>query len=396
MTDDPRTCPFDPLDPDLRTRSDEIYAELHERPDVTWSDAHGGFWLSTGIESCRAVARDWRNLSSADGVHVPPTALVERGVHIFSLEYDPPVHTRHRQILDAAVGRQTIARHEPTVRSIARDLLGRIDWSGEVDLAASFAVPYPLQVIFDIIGAEEEFQHEVDRLAQAIVLYRSDSDEADPAERVIEIARTIAERRRAEPRDDWLTELVQMAPGGEPLTVEEIYGAIIALIGGGHHSTSRGVSSLIARTLTEPGLWERVRAGEVRVDRLINETLRLHTPLPSFSRRATDEVEVDGIVVRPGQDVLMHYGAANRDPTVFDRPAEFDPDRDHLTQHLAFGSGLHRCVGIHLAQMELAIALEELQAAAPDLELVAPVEWAGPAEPAAIRVRRPGDDRRPS
>lgn len=386
MHDETRNCPFDPLDPQLRYRSAEIYAELHGHPDLTWSENHGSFWLSTAVDTCRQVARDWQHFSSAHGVHVPPTSLVDRGIHILSLEYDPPIHTRHRQILDRAVGRQTIKRHEGSVRRVARGLLDQIDWSGTVDLAKQFAAPYPLEVIFEIIGAEDEFKAEVDHLVTALVLYRGEAGGDDPADRLIEIAQTIAERRRSHPRDDWLTEIVHLAPDGEPLSTEEIYGAILALIGGGHHSTSRAVSSLVARALTEPGLWRALQDGSARIDDVIDETLRMHTPLPSFSRRATQRVEVDGIMVEAGQDVLLHYGAANRDPDVFERPAVFDPARDNLIQHLAFGSGLHRCVGIHLARMEMAIAIEELAAVAPDLTLVAPIEWVGPAEPAAIKV----------
>lgn len=386
MSDDRRQN-FDPQDPDLRHRSGEIYADLHTRPEVTWSDEHGGFWLSTGVASCRHIGKDATRFSSAEGVHVPPTALVERGVHIFSLEYDPPIHTRHRQILNDTVGRGAIKRLEPVVRDTARRLLDQIDWTGPVDLSAVFTAPYPLEVIFEIVGAEDEFKIEMEHLVKALIIYRGETDEDDPADRAIEIAGIIADRRRAEPQDDWLTELVNMAPDGQPLSDEEIYGAIIALIGGGHHSTSRGVSSLIARVLSEPGMWNAVKAGEADVPKIIEETLRLHTPLPSFSRRILETTEVDGAVVEVGQDILMHYAAANRDPELFDRPDEFDPGRENLTQTMTWGTGLHRCVGIHLAQLELRIALEELIAVAPELTLVSPVEWAGPAEPAALNVK---------
>jgi cytochrome P450 len=344
----------------------------------------------TGHEVCGAVASDQDLYSSAAGVHVPPTGVFERGVRIYALEYDQPEHRRHRQLLREAVGDRPIRVPEQLIRSHAGRLIAQLDWTGTepVELVNGFTNPLPLDVIFDLMGADPEFKPEMKALVDALLFRRGPAPgTSDPAGRVIEIAGLMAERRRQQPAGDWLSHLVGGEESRGPLSPDEATSAIVALITGGHHSTSRALASLIARVLTVPGLQQRLREDPSLIPAAIDETLRLHTPLPSFSRRATGRGELaGGITVEAGEDVLLVYAAANRDPAVFDRPDEFDLGRDRRSS-MAFGYGPHRCVGIHLATAELRVALEELLAVAGWLELAYPVRWAGPAEPEMLLVR---------
>lgn len=353
----------------------------------SWSLEHGGHWVATTHASCRAVAAAAETFSSAGGVHVPPTGLFLRGIRIFALEHDDPVHWDHREILRAAVGDRPRAVDEDLIRECLAALLDQIDWSGPVDLMASLANPLPLDVVFSLIGADPEFKPEMKALVDAL-MRRTAGVHADPAARVHEIAQTMVERRLADPRDDWISRLSTTECQGTAVTVAEQVAAVVSLITGGHHSTSRGLGSLLARLLTEPGLRDRLLADPALIPAAVEETLRLHTPLPEFSRTALRDTNVYGADVREGQPVQMRYDEANRDPAVFPDPEDFRLDRPRAL-HLAFGHGLHRCIGLHLARAELGLAAEELLRRAPDVELVDQVRWLGPAEPESLLVVSP-------
>jgi cytochrome P450 len=163
--------------------------------------------------------------------------------------------------------------------------------------------------------------------------------------------------------------------------------AVVALIAGGHHSTSRAIGFLLEWAFGDSALRDALLAQPNRIPDAAEEALRLHTPLPSFSRRAAADHEIDGTSVASGEQTLLHYDRANRDPEVFSHPESFDIDRQTV-EHLAFGWGAHRCVGMHLARAEIRIALQELLRPAPEGHLVEPVEWVGPAEPAFVLVAR--------
>jgi cytochrome P450 len=216
--------------------------------------------------------------------------------------------------------------------------------------------------------------------------FRAASEEqtAAAAQRVIEIAGATIASRRASPPGDWLDTLIAQSPDDGSLDAAPVR-AVVALITGGHHSTSRGIGSLFARLLTDPALRALVDQDPGRLSAAADEVLRLHTPLPSFSRRASEDTSIGGTAIGADQQVLLDYAAANRDPGVYPEPERFELDR--RPQHLAFGWGRHRCVGMHLARAEMRIAAAELLAFAPDLELAEPVRWRGPAEPERLIVR---------
>ena len=240
--------------------------------------------------------------------------------------------------------------------------------------------------MFAVIGGDPEFKPEMKALTDALLGRTTLESGADPAARVHEIARTMVQRRVAAPLDDWISGLADSQVLGEPLSLEQMVEAVVSLITGGHHSTSRGLGSLLARLVTEPGLQEQLRAEPALIPAAVEETLRLHTPLPEFSRCAVTGTEVGGVRVGAGQHVQLRYDVANRDDVVFAEPAEFRLDRRH-SQHLAFGFGPHRCVGIHLARAEMRLAVEKLCDRTVNLVLAREVRWRGPAEPEALWVR---------
>lgn len=374
-------CPkadFDSTDAQLHTNADEIHESVRSAGPIVWSALHGGHWVVADHELCRAVARD-PSFSSASGVHVPNTPLYERGIRIFALEHDGAEHREQRAVLQGAVPDRPSKVDADLIRGYARRLLDAlVEEPGPVDLMAGLANPLPLDVIFAVMGADEEFKPEMKALVDSMIYRVPVPGVDDPAARIHEIAAAIVERRVDDPRDDWVTSLTT-------LPEKDSVDAVVSLITGGHHSTSRGIASLLARLLTEPGLRDRLARDPDQISLAAEETLRLHTPLPSFSRRATAARAVGNADVDVHEQVLMLYAAANRDPHVYDEPETFRLDRSG-PDHLAFGFGPHRCVGVHLARAEMRIAVEELLRVAPEVELVESIDWRGPAEPFALVV----------
>jgi cytochrome P450 len=351
-----------------------------------WSDEHDGHWVAESYEAIRAVAGNDEAFSSAHSVHVPTTGLYDRGIRIFALEHDGDEHRGQRQLLMAATGTRPSTVPRDLVASCLEPLLDGIDWSRPVDLVAALTNPLPLDVIFALIGGDDEFKPEMKRLVDALIHRVTwTEDLGDPAERIYDIAASMVDRRRAEPREDWITGLAEASVCGKPLTREEQVAAVVSLITGGHHSTSRGLGSLFARVVSEPGLRDRLIENRSLVNAAIDETLRLHTPLPEFSRTAARPADVCGAAVQVGQQVSMRYDRGNRDPEIFEAPDEFRLDR-RGGQHLAFGFGPHSCAGTNLARAEMQMALSAVLERAPGLRLLEEIVWLGPAEPQELWV----------
>jgi cytochrome P450 len=194
--------------------------------------------------------------------------------------------------------------------------------------------------------------------------------------------------RLAEPRDDWLSRVV--AYRNDPdlrLSEAEIHGAIVALLGGGHHSTARATACLLAHVVSDAGLQEQLRAEPDLIAVAVEETVRLHTPLRWFARTAQEDVQVGDTTVCAGQRVMLLYAGANRDPAHFPEPEAFRLDRPKANDHLAFGWGVHRCVGMPLAQLEIRVAVEELLARADRVSPDGEISWTSSTEPRHIPAR---------
>lgn len=354
---------------------------------MRWVAEHGGYWDVTTHAGCRAVAGARSGFSSYPHVHIPPSGLAERGVRIYALESDDPEHRAERAVLREAVGAAATKNLEGSIAQGARRLLGELDWSRPVDLAGDYAYRLPLEVIAGVVGVPDEFAPELRRHTDTLLFRRGSSDEAlAAAERITEIAACTIAGRQHKAGSGWLDLLIGRLPAEGPVPPEsEAVRAVVALITGGHHSTSRAIGSFVARVFEDPALRDLLVAEPERIPSAAEEILRLHTPLPSFSRRAVADHEIDHAPVAAGEQALLHYDLANRDPEVFSDPEHLDIDRRTL-EHLAFGWGAHRCVGMHLARAEIRIALEEVLRVIPDGRLVEPVVWVGPAEPNYVLV----------
>jgi unspecific monooxygenase len=286
------------------------------------------------------------------------------------MENEPPVHTRLRRLVVGAFNRGHVERMRPRVRELATRLLDDVDPSG-LDVIGDYAEPLPVLVIAELLGVPVELAPQLRAWSQAIVrMYEvAPSEETEraavrAAAEFAEVIRALARERAERPAADLVTDLVAAQDGEARLTEDEVVASAVLLLNAGHEASVNVFGN---------GLVALLRSGRVpmpdQVRSCVEEMLRFDSALQLFERTATAPVTVGDVTVEPGQRVAALLGAANRDPAVFDDPDEFRPDRDP-NPHLAFGAGVHFCVGAPLARMELVESLGLLLRRLPGLQLV--------------------------
>jgi unspecific monooxygenase len=293
------------------------------------------------------------------------------------MENEPPAHTRLRSLVAKAFARGHVERLRPRVQEMTDALLDRVDVRAGFDLLADYAEPLPVAVIAELLGVPEEDRHLLRPWSAAIVAmyeYRRTPEAEDRAIRAAaefaEYMRGLADARRASPREDLVSHLVAAEDGGQRLSGDELVASAILLLNAGHEASvnvfGNGLVALLRRGL-RPG---------PDVAATVEEMLRFDSALQLFERTATEPVQVGEVLIQPGEKVAALLGAANRDPAVFARPDDFDVARDP-NPHLAFGVGVHFCLGAPLARMELVESVGALFDRFPDLGLAAEPESRG-------------------
>jgi cytochrome P450 len=357
---------FDHLDGTLSaTDVRQAHADLREACPVVHSDRHGGFDYLTRYENVRGALTDTASFSSADGVHIPSSTLLPP---IPALEFDEPEHSEWRRVLDGSLTPRAVRAFEPVIAEVVDLLIDDFATIGKADLVHQLAEPLPAIVIGRMIGLG---QAEAVR-ARGIVaaLYAATGSEELPA-RFAEFSghtqRWLADRRE-NPRDDMLTEMASGIVQGKEIDEAGATGLLLAYLLGGHHSTGSALGGLVRHVLTVPGLRDGLLADRCGLPQVIEESLRLTTPLQLFARTLRCPVQVGHQELAEGGRVLLDLAAANRDPREFNDPEEFDPRRPR-NRHISFGTGPHVCQGQHLARAELRITLTRLLDRLPDLRL---------------------------
>jgi cytochrome P450 len=380
-----RGRPFDPYG----SHRDDLYSYLADVGDAEpvfyapMLDA----WCVTRREDMVAVLRDDRSFSARDHNPRPAVALPEdvsrmfrtwRGAGAVAVgSLDPPEHARIREVLNAGFTPARVRAFEPTIRAIATDLVERAAVAAEFDLISAFAVPYSLQVICRRLGVPDEY---FDRCRtwseQRIELMMSQRD-ADP-DRLREcarglvafgsFARSLVRERLAAPRDDLISELLHDGKAGHTLTADEVSVQVPTLIFAGHMTCAEALGTIVFQQLRSPGGWAEVVDGTTATRDLVEEGLRFDSPLAGMYRTAVRDVVVGDVHLAAGSRLLLLYGAAGRDSRSHACPAAFSPGSRSAT-HLAFGHGIHFCLGSGFARAELEIAVRAIATRMPGLTL---------------------------
>jgi cytochrome P450 len=355
------TTSLDLADPEFVADPYPFFAEERRRHPVAWHEASGSYLTFdhpsvSAVQRNRDLGRIWRDREPAS--YLEPFNLLHRNQ---MMEHEPPEHTRLRRPVTAAFNRGHIERLRPRVRELAAELLAEVDPSS-FDAVGQFAEPLPVLVISELLGVPREHAPELRAWSQAIVRMYEPAPSAEVVDAAVtaardfaDLVRALADERRTARRDDLVSDLV-----ATDLSPDEVVASAVLLLNAGHEASvnvfGNGLVALLERGLRP--------ADDVALT--VEEMLRFDSALQLFERTATAPVTVGHVRVEPGQRIAALLGAANRDPVVFADADSVDVRRDP-NPHLAFGVGVHFCLGAPLARMELAESLAALFATFPDL-----------------------------
>jgi cytochrome P450 len=300
-----------------------------------------------------SALRDHETFSSSNnplvGKAFPPLVLI--------LD-DPPRHTRFRRLVNKAFTLKRIEALIPWITSVADELLDEIGTDEAVDIVQRYTIPLPVKVIARLLGIPGDDYETFKRWSDAFLsLVSMDNVERMRSiQEMVEYFGKMAAARRAQRAEDLLTALVEAEVDGEKMEEWEILGFCILLLIAGNETTTNLIGNIFNLLSEWPDLWQQLRNDRSLAETVIEETLRYESPVQRLSRATTRDVEVSGVLIPKGDLVTIFFGAANRDPAEFNNPDEFRLDRD-LRNHLAFGMGIHYCLGAPLARAEAKVSL---------------------------------------
>lgn len=286
------------------------------------------------------------------------------------LELEGAEHRASRALVSPSFRTALLERwRTDLVEVVVHELIDGFAPRGRAELAREFTFAFPVQVIARIMGLPREDYVRFQRLSIELlnVVYDWDCGIAASAALKAYFNEILAERRRS-PQDDLISTLAESEIDGARLTDDEIFAFLLLILPAGVETTYRASGNLLVALLTEPALMEALRADRGMLRGAIEEALRWEPPITTVVRRAVRDCELGGVAIPAGTNVSVSVAAANRDPTRYPDPDRFDPTRKNIA-HLTFGGGPHLCLGMHLARMEAAVAINALLDRLPDLRL---------------------------
>jgi hypothetical protein len=360
--------PINVMSPEFRADPAPFYARLRSEPIQQVEP--GGLWAISRHEDVQFAFKNPKLFTSTFVQQASNPEWLEgvgNPLGYSMLGMDPPQHTQMRALVSHAFTHKTIARLEESIRRVSGELAEEIRRRQEVDIVQEFALPLPAFVIGELLGFGPELRPRLKQWADDIVSIVSVVQE--PPERIAYLRRSLTEfqdflreviaDRKARPREDLMSDLVRAEVEGRSLTESEVIAFGTALLVGGLETTIHLLSHTVRRMALDPELFARVRAEPALIPALVEEVLRLDSPLQLTVRLTTQEVELGGVKLPAYAPVALLVGSANRDERVFERADELVLER-RTQQHIAFGYGAHYCLGAPLARMEARIGLEEL------------------------------------
>jgi cytochrome P450 len=381
------TLAFDPAEPALLADPYPTLSRLRESSRVFY-DAARKRWFVPRHEDVRACLRDkrlgrnFRHVMTPEEIGVPP--LDPRWQSFWDVErwsllwLEPPEHTRIRRLVAAAFTPRSVEALREPARELARDLLAPFAETGELELLYDFAQPYSIAVICRMLGVPLDrhrdlldWSHRMVKMYELDVPHEAAQAAAQAADEFRGYVRELIAERRARPREDMVTALVEARVDGGRLSDEEIVSTVIVLLNAGHEATVNTLGNGMLGLARRPEQWRRVVRDEVTPAAAIEELIRYDPPLQLFERWVlSDGFAIGDVPIPRGSKIAMLFGAANRDPRVFERPDELDVGRENAAQHIGFGGGIHVCIGAPLARIELEAAVDALRRAFPEYGLV--------------------------
>ena len=388
MTGIVRDVLAEPWDPAIRLDPHRYWNALRESEPVAprvGPVTGQTFFLLTRYDDCVAALRS-QSLGKEPEKHLNPSQLFDFGeqgpfdvLGRNMLFLDPPDHTRLRSLVRDGFSNRTVEALVPRIERIVSDLLDDLDGAESFDLIDSFALPLPVTVIAELLGIPTADQRRFRTWTDAFLGRGTTVEESMTAGmEFIQYLNELAEARRADPRDDMISFLVHAEDDGERLDHQEFLAMVFLLLIAGHETTVNLIGNGLLELTRHQDEFTRLLAADVTVESATEELLRFHGPVESTTLRwAFERTQIGGVAIEPGAPVVAILMAANRDPAMFDQPDRLDLGRQP-NRHLAFGSGIHLCLGAPLARKEAHVALTGLRDRLGRLELdmdPADLEW---------------------
>jgi cytochrome P450 len=352
---------------------------------VMLADGHDA-WLVIGHEQARAALNDSRLSKDMHAALATGEAVVAEGLpgpklarHM--LVVDPPDHTRLRRLVSAAFSPRTVDALRPRMQAIVDDLLDDLAARGadtHTDLVTSFAFPLPFTVICELLGVPEPERTSLGQGLTGMLVPTPSAEEysraKEASDAVVAILEALVDAKSANPGEDLVSGLIKVRDGEERLTRQELHSTIFQLIVAGHDTTTSLIGNSVVALLRHPDQLADLRQNPDKIAVAVEECMRFDAPVPHATfRYAVEPVELGGMTIPVGGQVIVNLAGTNRDPQRYASPESFDIDRPEV-RHLAFGHGIHHCLGAPLARMEGRLALNSLFRRFPHLRLAVDVD----------------------
>jgi cytochrome P450 len=383
-----RTCPFSNASGDFRpydlTDPFPFYAWAREEAPVFFSEELG-YYVVSRYADVKATFDDWQTFAS-DNAQAPVKPMCEEGRRIMKeggfTAYSglsarvPPDHTRLRKIVQGCFGPRRFKSIEPQIREIVTRAIDAFAERGHANFFSEFAYDVPALVLFKLVGVPDSDVPKVKSWAVSRALLTwanlSDEEQLPHARNMVEYwnyCRNLVALRHENATDDLPGDLVRLQKEGADISDEEIAGILYSALFAGHETTTTLMANGLRELLLYRKNWEAIVADPAKIPAAIEEILRFSPSIVAWRRRATRDAEIGGVKIPENANILLLIGAANHDETVFEDAESFDIARKNARSHMAFGYGIHACLGQQLAKLEFTIALEELTRRLPGMRL---------------------------
>ncbi|MFN3215799.1 MAG: cytochrome P450 [Acidimicrobiales bacterium] len=359
------------------------FDRLRSEAPVCWHPEPDGrgFWAVTKHADVKRVSHEWETFSSELGATFIPDQTEEAlaALRLSILNMDPPLHNRARRLVSKAFTPRMIANLIDEIERRAEAVIDEVIERGSCEFVDEIAAQVPVQMICEMIGLEPELWPVMVEASNHLIGARSDPEYAhvdsnEASGMIYALCDTVAEDRRANPRDDLMTALVEAELDGEKLDNLELNLFFISLIVAGNETTRNLINHSLIAIVEHPDEAQRLRDDPSLWDTAVDEMLRWGTSITNFRRTATHDTEIRGVPIAAGDKVVIYYASANRDEDVFADPHRFDVGRTP-NDHVTFGGGgVHYCLGASLAKAEIKAVMRQIVERLPGIAIDGPVD----------------------
>jgi cytochrome P450 len=341
--------------------------------DIVWNEAYGGYWVVARFEHVAAIVRDHKRFSSAAGVNHPSPVAIPA----LPIEADEPMHREYRKVLIPLVTAERVATFEPSLRQYIADILERaIADDRPWDVVDALALPLPVRAAAAMLGIGPDDFDDFERAVvtmNAVTVQGNEEDQRRAIEGAFAMFKLGFARARTRPSTelDLFSMLVNARVDGRAMTDDELLGMALTTSSGATSTTTEAIGFIFYHLAASPALFARISIDPSLIDRLVEEVLRIDSPVWRLFRTVLEPVSIGGVDMKVGDKVMLAFGWANHDEQRYVHPDQIELDEKRPT-HLAFSAGVHRCVGLHSARLQLRLIVEELLRCADSVQLASP------------------------